>query len=145
MTTSSKDRQRKWKEKQRSEGKKPVTVMLSEKAYEILETETEKTKENQQTVIERAILNLQTVTSSTPVDKPIVTSNIPEGKIPVTGTAKEYKKGIYELIVNLHDTEELSFGEISRRFNNEGLQTLSGKGIWHPKTISKMHKRLKEA
>ncbi len=58
MTTSGKERQQKFREKQKKEGKKPVTVMLPAKVKELIDKEKERTGETITSIIERAVLNL---------------------------------------------------------------------------------------
>ncbi|TFG38025.1 MAG: hypothetical protein E4H39_01130 [Syntrophobacterales bacterium] len=62
MTTSGKERQRKYIEKKRLEGKSSVTILLSQVTKDILSRERKKTGESLSTIIERAVTTL---------DKPI--------------------------------------------------------------------------
>ena len=60
MGTSGKERQRKYIQKKRLEGKQAVTVLLSQVTKEVLELEREKTGESLSSIIERAVMNLET-------------------------------------------------------------------------------------
>ncbi|MCD6185738.1 MAG: hypothetical protein J7K84_08135 [Deltaproteobacteria bacterium] len=59
MSLSGKDRQRNWRKKQKSLGKKPYTVMLGRKAQYILENEKKRTGESLSIIIKKALLSLE--------------------------------------------------------------------------------------
>jgi len=59
MATSGKERQRKYIEKQRLGGKRPVTVLLSQVTKEVLELERKMTGESLSSIIERAVMNIK--------------------------------------------------------------------------------------
>jgi hypothetical protein len=59
MATSGKERQRKYIEKQRLEGKRPVTVLLSQVTKEVLERERKMTGESLSSIVERAVMNIK--------------------------------------------------------------------------------------
>lgn len=54
-----------------------------------------------------------------------------------------YKADIIKHIVEMRDKEGLSFSEIARRFNTEGLKTLSGRGKWRGGTVGNFYKKAK--
>jgi hypothetical protein len=119
MGTPNKDRQRKWKEKQTAEGKKAVTVMLSERAKDLIDRECKKTDETIADVIERAIANLFGV----------VTSNKEWYKLPpskLTGKQKEIIRKVnrrrYGLFMNP--------SEIAGIYNKRSVPTLTGAAQW---------------
>jgi hypothetical protein len=60
MGKSGKERQRKYIEKKRLEGKRPVTVLLSQVTKEVLERERKLTGESLSSIIERAVINIKT-------------------------------------------------------------------------------------
>jgi len=64
MTISGKERQQKFREKQRSKGKKPVTVMLPEEVKELIDKEKERSGETIASIIERAVSKLLDPVSS---------------------------------------------------------------------------------
>lgn len=51
-------RQQRWRDRQRSQGKKQISAMISLKAQLILSREKKRTGETNSDIIERAILNL---------------------------------------------------------------------------------------
>ncbi len=55
---TDRERQNRWRQRQRKHGKKQVSAMISLKAQLILSREKKRTGENNSQVIERAILNL---------------------------------------------------------------------------------------
>ncbi|MEJ2037832.1 MAG: hypothetical protein P8X55_02720 [Desulfosarcinaceae bacterium] len=55
---ADRERQERWRHRQRHQGKKQVSVMISLKAQIILNRENKRTGENNSDVIERAILSL---------------------------------------------------------------------------------------
>ncbi len=55
---SDRQRQARWRQKQRQDGRKQVTAMISLKAQIILHREKKRSGESNSEVIERAILNL---------------------------------------------------------------------------------------
>ncbi len=55
---TDRDRQNRWRQRQRDQGKKQVSAMISLKAQLILSREKKRTGESNSQVIERAILNL---------------------------------------------------------------------------------------
>ncbi len=151
MTTTA-ERQRKWKERQKKEGKKPLSVMISKKTHEVLSEEKEKTGETFPAIVERAILNLRIKTIVTCNDSGVTSNGSKEeqqtnienvsSEIIVTSNADGYKEQILDRIVSMRD-QEISFAQIARQFNEERLSTFSGKGIWHGKTVQKMYNRIK--
>ena len=84
MGTSGKERQRKYIEKKRLEGKRPVTVLLSQVTKEALERERKMTGESLSSIIERAVSDIKTsvTTNETlpPKSKEHTTSDISKKK-----------------------------------------------------------------
>ena len=82
MPTTTAERQRRWKERRRKEGKKQLTVLLSEEAYQKLAELKDRTEEkNLSAAIEQLIL------PAPAPQKPLVTSN----KIPDRITLEDLK------------------------------------------------------
>jgi hypothetical protein len=81
--TSGKERQRKYIEKMREEGKKSVTVLISQVTKGILDTEREKTGETLSSIIERAVMNLE---------KFVTSDEIKVADVPDTTTSDTPKK-----------------------------------------------------
>lgn len=59
MKLSGKERQEKWRKKQKALGKKPYTIMLGRKAQSILENEKKRTGKSLSIIIEKALLYLE--------------------------------------------------------------------------------------
>ncbi len=56
---TGKERIRRWRERNKMEGKKSVTIIISNKAYYALSEEKEKTGDNYGTIVEKALLNMK--------------------------------------------------------------------------------------
>lgn len=87
---TGKERIRRWRERNKEEGRKSVTIIISKKAYYVLSKEKEKTGENYGAIIEKALLNIK---RQTPLVES-VTSNVPSNvsgnistNIPMNGIA----------------------------------------------------------
>jgi hypothetical protein len=76
MAMSDAERYKKWRRKQSSLGRKPLTVILSRDARHKLDKERERTGDSIAKIIERALINLGTVASKSEQlnDKPTVAS-----------------------------------------------------------------------
>jgi len=100
---TGKERIRRWRERNKIEGRKPVTIVISKKAYYILSKEKEKTGDNYGTIVEKALLNMTRQTSLVGN----VTSNVSgsissNGIVPtVTATTKKLiDEGDYPTSIN---------------------------------------------
>jgi hypothetical protein len=60
---TGKERIRKWRERNKMEGRQSVTIVISKKAYHVLSKEKEKTGDNYGTIVEKALLNMKRHTS----------------------------------------------------------------------------------
>lgn len=60
---TEKERIRRWRERNKMEGRKSVTIVVSKQAYHILNKEKEKTGDNYGTIIEKALMNMGRHTS----------------------------------------------------------------------------------
>ena len=60
---TEKERIRRWRERNKVEGRKSVTIVISKKAYHVLSDEKEKTGDNYGAIVERALLNVKRHTS----------------------------------------------------------------------------------
>lgn len=56
---TGKERIRRWRERNKMEGRKSVTIVISNKAYYVLSKEKQKTGDNYGTIIEKALLNMR--------------------------------------------------------------------------------------
>ncbi len=236
MAQSNADRIRKWREKQKQGGKKPVSVMLSQAALDILAQEQKKTGKKQGAVVERAIMGLPNrVTSNAGKDQALecihdikvggkksafahsfvcvcgapvaiydsvgrtvncdgcgrewtlemcavcepkgssqrretrekpaaiierataepanpvtcnagnVTSNGKKRKPSPGGKPDPHRELVLKRIATMKNKEGLSFKGIATAFNDEGLATMSGKGKWHGRSVSKLYHQQKAA
>ncbi|GAB6096655.1 hypothetical protein JCM14469_29080 [Desulfatiferula olefinivorans] len=53
---------------------------------------------------------------------------------------ENYKSAILKRIIRMKQTEHLTVEDVTRRFNDEGVKTLSGKGVWDTKTIQGIYR-----
>ena len=60
---TGKERIRRWRERNKTEGRQSVTIVISKKAYYVLSKEKEKTGDNYGTIVEKALLNMKRHTS----------------------------------------------------------------------------------
>ncbi|MGZ6249648.1 MAG: hypothetical protein ACXWMC_08550 [Syntrophales bacterium] len=56
---TGKERIRRWRERNKVEGRKSVTIVISKKAYHVLSEEKERTSDNYGAIVERALLNMK--------------------------------------------------------------------------------------
>lgn len=76
MVTSSRERQRKWKENQTSAGKRAVTVMLAPDIKVLIDKERERTGQTIAGIIEKTVVNLfKPAPADSANDKIFITSN----------------------------------------------------------------------
>ncbi len=80
---TGKERIRRWRERNKADGRKSVTIVLSKRAHQVLSAEKERTGDNYGAIVERALLNTRRRTNL--LDN--VTSN--EKIVPVTVTPKK--------------------------------------------------------
>lgn len=137
------ERQRRWRSRQKKKGLKSVAGMISEKAFDIIQRQKKITGEKVSDILERAILNLEDVMPDniTADDSDHVTNNEP----PVAQTPRNVvsEEEIISRIMEMRATENMPFNEIAKRFNNDGLATISGTGNWDGKTVYNLHKNSK--
>lgn len=74
-----------------------------------------------------------------PEDKPAAPIGAKEAAHPPEDK-EAYKSKILKRIIHMKQKENLSVDETTRRFNEEGVKTLSGKGEWDQKTIQGIYK-----
>lgn len=133
MAKSGQQRQREYKERQRKQGKIPMTIMLSKEAYDILKSMKKPTGESFSAVIDRIVATYK---------KPVTTT---KKKITTNVTANSGKSitETQQRIVEMYDQQGLSFAEIARRFDAEGLPTISRRGKWSRSTVGRQYKKAK--
>lgn len=138
---SERDRQRKWRLRQKEKGLKPVAGMVSGEAFAILKEEKRKTGETVSRILEKAILNLsESIESAEEVPAPdaAAVGRPPEQEI----DSEQFKADVGEKIKKLRTEDNLPFNEIARLFNEEGLKTLSGEPKWDGKNIYSIFKKI---
>jgi len=91
---TGKERIRRWRERNKEEGRKSVTIIISKRAYYVLSKEKEKTGENYGAIIEKALLNMKRhtplVDSVTSNVSGNISSNVPmNGAVPAVTAAKK--------------------------------------------------------
>jgi uncharacterized protein YlxP (DUF503 family) len=79
--------------------------------------------------------DLGALINDTPSLKPDIT---PEDNL------KEYKAAVMKIILGLK-TQNLSAEETTKRLNQDGVQTISGKSQWSEKAISQIYKFIDSA
>ena len=126
MTTSSRERQRKWKANQTSTGKKAISVMLAADTKTLIDQERKRTGETIASIIERAVVNLfnppqEDLTS----EKPSVTSNGIEDLI----IAHPDGKKILTLVGRFHNSKAKP-STIASILNTQNYKTFSGNDKW---------------
>jgi hypothetical protein len=123
MKTTTKERQRKWKAKKASEGKKQVTVMMSAEVKNLIDRERKKTRGTIAGIIEKAVINLL---NPSPVDSDTaITIN---KNLDFIRTHPDGRK-IYEIAGRFYNTG--ANAERIAYFLNQGkLQTFSGNDKW---------------
>jgi hypothetical protein len=137
------DRQRRWRLRQKEKGLKPIAGMISSEAISILNAQKKKTGETVSEILEKAILNLSAATMLPPAQEtsPVPTfDDSPEPK----NEPNEYKRDILNNIKKMRREDNLPFNEIARIFNEKGLKTLSGEEIWDGKSIYAIYKNIEE-
>ena len=67
-----------------------------------------------------------------PPEKPVASSG--------ASTEEDYKSTVLKKIIQMKRKENLSVEETTRRLNDEGFRTLSGKGQWDVRTIQGIYK-----
>ncbi len=139
------ERQRRWRSRQKDKGLKSVAGMVSQEAFDVIQKEKKRTGEKVSDILERAISNLENQvddnTTSNVADDVINNDTHPPEDAQISLNEEDIINRVNEMRAN----ENLPFNEIAKRFNNEGLATLSGDGNWDGKTIYNILKAKKEA
>jgi len=111
---TGKERLRRWRERNRAEGKQSFTIMLSQEAKNVLCKEKETSGASYSTIIEQALLNF-----TKPADTPVTGDHIPKrAKILIDedGILRgeiEWEEG-YGLKITIEDDTQLSKGFLPR-------------------------------
>jgi CO dehydrogenase/acetyl-CoA synthase epsilon subunit len=122
METPAKDRQRKWKDKQASEGKKAVNVMLSAEIKEMIDKEKVETGETIGKIIERAIRNL------------LAHGNRRKIEINPNDLTKK-QKGTMAMVRTMHAKSRLPNSRIASFNNKTNRETISDISKWDKEEV----------
>ena len=129
MSLSGKERQQKWRKKQKALGKKPYTIMLSRKVQSILENEKKRTGKSLSIIIEKALLHLG--------------KSISGNKQNVTGN-DDCPDKIADRIINMKDIDRLPFVEIAAKLTSEGIKTIEGSDEWDRRQVYMLYSQAKK-
>jgi hypothetical protein len=126
MLTPNKERQRKWKAIQASEGRKPVTVMLSAEVKDLIDKERERTGGTIAGIIEKAVINLL---NPSPVDSIFDKADlIGDDKLDFIISHPDGRK-IFKA-VGLYYNTGANAERIADSLNSGTLKTFSGNDEW---------------
>lgn len=98
---TGKERIRRWRERNKVEGRKSITIIISKKAYHALNAEKQRTGDNYGAIVEKALLNIKRYTPF--ADN--VTGNAPTPAVTVT-TKKLIDEGDYAHSMSQHLTRD---------------------------------------
>lgn len=135
MTTSGKERQQRFRDKQKSAGKKPVTVMLPEEVKELIDKEKERTGETITSIIERAVSKLLDPVSSIGLDE------IQDKKEAVYSDPT--LKKLYALIKTLESTG-MTIGNIATALNISNRKHPDKDADWKAGDVKKILREIRE-
>lgn len=141
---SERDRQRRWRLRQKEKGLKPIAGMVSSEAVSILNAQKKKTGKTVSEILEKAILNLSASVMPPAAQE---TSSVPaplDDCPPQKNEPTEYQVDILNTIKKMRRENNIPFNEIARIFNEKGLKTLSGEDIWDGKSIYAIYKNIEE-
>jgi len=117
---TDRERQKRWRMNKLAAGNKPIQLMLTPEAQEILTQEKKRTGEPFVSIIHRAVIGLKG-------ELPEVAAEKQEDRAPEN-------KAIQEMILKM-DQEGKDEWQISRILNERGVPTWDDKGEWYPSTI----------
>jgi len=136
-------RQQRWRNRQREKGLKPITGMISQKAFDILTEEKKKTGETVSDTIEKALLHLKIQPDQCNSQKD--TDVIIDRNKTSSEKGTKYQEEIIHRITRMRSDENLPFNEIARLLNEKGLETLTGEDCWDGKGIYNIYKKVETA
>lgn len=138
---SERDRQRRWRLRQKEKGLKPVAGMISNEAQEILNAEKKETRKTTSAVLEKAILSLPRTKTPSSEDFSNEHSTLAGTLTPKDKSQKNAEDTINR-IKKMRRKDNLPFNEIAKIFNAEGLKTLEGDEEWDGKSIYTIYKNI---
>lgn len=136
MTTSGKERQQKFRDKQKSKGKKPVTVMLPAELKELIDKEKERTGETITSIIEKAVTRLL---DPAPISKG---SDVIQTKKQAVYSDPAMKK-LYALIKTLESSGGTP-GNIAQLLNNSNQKHPDKDADWEAEDVEEILWEIRE-
>ncbi|MFZ5569395.1 MAG: hypothetical protein ACOZF0_03245 [Thermodesulfobacteriota bacterium] len=134
------DRQRRWRSRQKERGCKSVAGMISSVAYALLMEEKKRTGERLSDILERAIMGLCGKGKNNVLNN--VISNEAPGVEPTVKNQPDQLAEIISKIENMRIDQRLPFNEIARRLNESGFQAPDGQGLWEGRLVYQLLKKL---
>lgn len=141
---NERDRQRRWRLRQKEKGLKPIAGMVSDEALTILKDQKKKTGETISKLLEKAILKLSMPNPSAEEEFDSIHSPAPDNVQESEKDATKYKEEIFDKIKKMRHENNLPFNEIAKIFNEEGLRTLSAENSWDGKSIYTIYKNIEK-
>jgi hypothetical protein len=117
---TDRQRQRRWRKNKLATGNKPIQLMLTPEAQEILKQEKKRTGEPFVSIIHRAVIGLK--------------GELPEAAAEKQQGREPEQQAVHEMILKM-DREGKDEWQISRVLNESGVPTWDDKGEWYPSTI----------
>ena len=117
---TDRERQKRWRENKLAAGNKPIQLMLTPEAQDILKQEKRRTGEPFVSIINRAIIGLKGKWSEVAAEK--------------QQDRELEQQAIHEMILKM-DRDGKDEWQISRILNESGVPTWDDKGEWYPSTI----------
>jgi len=137
------DRQRRWRLRQREKGLKPVAGMISQEAQAVLNAAKKETGETTSAILEKAILNLPGAIPPDTTERSPQPSSVAD-PCPQKKNDSDDKEDIINRIQTMRQVENLPFNEIAKIFNAEQLKTPAGEEEWDGKIIYTIFKNIKD-
>ncbi len=166
MAVSSKERQRRWQERQKAAGRKRLTVVLGKDAYAVIMKEKEKTGESIASIINSALMLMEkgTANNSRSAKKGIGVSDNEGPELlgvsdnenglcdssgdknkdldgGVSANDSMARKRVIKRIVAMIGVVGLSESEVAERLNEEGVDTLNGFDAWDEDTVGMLYRQ----
>jgi hypothetical protein len=134
MVMSGKERQRKWQERQKTVGKKRVTIMMDKEALIILEHEKARTGESLSHIISRAVININKKVS----DNEIAKCGRGDGAV-VSDNELEKSDALKERIVTLIGVVGLSAEDVAERLTDEEIRPPCHETAWTADLVNQLY------
>jgi hypothetical protein len=157
---------RRWRERMKAEGKQAITLWFNRDAVERLNTLAAEEKITVSEFIEQAVTVTQPKVTATVTDTEAeVTATVTDTTAKVTDTVTDTKAVVTDTTAKVTDTvtdtirkaraltaeelanaamtlreQGLNWAEIARRWNAEGIPTLTGRGRWHDGNVRRLVK-----